>query len=195
MTTRYAVTFDYRCPFARNAHEAVVAALRAGADHDVRFVAFSLDQVHVPEDETPVWDRPADERGSGILALEWGIAVRDTFPERFLDFHLGTFAARHDEGRQIKDVEVLRDVAEAAGLDPDQVAAVVASGKPLATLAVEHTEMVDDFAVFGVPTFVADGEAAFIRFMERGRIDDLERGLGLLAWARCNEFKRTRIPR
>lgn len=26
-----AVTFDYRCPFARNAHEAVVAAERDGA--------------------------------------------------------------------------------------------------------------------------------------------------------------------
>jgi hypothetical protein len=31
--------------------------------------------------------------------------------------------------------------------------------------------------------------------MERGRIDDLERMVGLLDWARLNEFKRTRIPR
>ena len=34
-----------------------------------------------------------------------------------------------------------------------------------------------------------------MRFMERGRVDDLERMLDLLQWTRLNEFKRTRIPR
>ena len=37
--------------------------------------------------------------------------------------------------------------------------------------------------------------ASYLRFMERGRIDDLERVLDLLPWSRLNEFKRTRIPR
>ena len=49
MSRQIAVTFDYRCPFARNAHEAVVAAVREGVDIDYRFQAFSLDQVHVEE--------------------------------------------------------------------------------------------------------------------------------------------------
>jgi hypothetical protein len=35
----------------------------------------------------------------------------------------------------------------------------------------------------------------FIRFMERNRVDDLERALELLDWTRFNEFKRTQIPR
>jgi hypothetical protein len=35
----------------------------------------------------------------------------------------------------------------------------------------------------------------FVRFMERGRVDDLERMLDLLQWTRLNEFKRTRISR
>jgi hypothetical protein len=35
----------------------------------------------------------------------------------------------------------------------------------------------------------------FIRFMERGRVDDLERALDLLDWNRLNEFKRTTIAR
>ena len=38
MTTSFAVTFDYRCPFARNAHEAVVTGLREKRDWDVRFL-------------------------------------------------------------------------------------------------------------------------------------------------------------
>ena len=45
--------FDYRCPFARNGHESVVAGLRDGRDWDVTFVPFSLDQVHVEEGEPP----------------------------------------------------------------------------------------------------------------------------------------------
>ena len=44
--------------------------------------------------------------------------------------------------------------------------------------------------MFGVPTFIEGEEAVFIRFMERGRVDDLERALELLQWSRLNEFKR-----
>ena len=61
--------------------------------------------------------------------------------------------------------------------------------------ALEHTEAVDLWAVFGVPTYIEDDEAVFVRFMERGRVDDLERAVDLLQWSRLNEFKRTRIPR
>jgi protein-disulfide isomerase len=190
-----AVTFDYRCPFARNAHEAVVYALRDGADLDVRFLAFSLDQAHVHDEEPPIWSRPDGERGTGVLALEWGIAVRDSFPDRFFDFHLAAFAARHDHGRQIKDPAVLADAAASVGLDAGAVAAEVASGRPRTVLAAEHTEAVDRWAVFGVPTFIDGDEAVFIRFMDRGRIDDLDRALDLLDWTRLNEFKRTRIPK
>ena len=34
-THTFAVTWDYRCPFARNAHEHVVTGLQGGADWDV----------------------------------------------------------------------------------------------------------------------------------------------------------------
>ncbi len=195
MPRAIAVTFDYRCPFARNGHEAVVNALREGADLDVRFLPFSLDQAHVEEGEPPVWERDPNEWGTGVLALLYGIAVRDAFPDHFLDFHIETFAARHDHGEKLGHEDVLRAVAEKVGLDPDAVAAEAHSGRPLKTLATEHLEAVERWAVFGVPTFIEGDEAVFIRFMERGRVDDLERTLDLLSWDRLNEFKRTRIPR
>jgi 2-hydroxychromene-2-carboxylate isomerase len=190
-----AVTFDYRCPFAYNGNAAVVAALRAGSDVEFRFVPFSLDQVHVEEGEPPVWDREPEEWGSGVLSLLYGIAVRDTFPDQFFDAHLALFAARHDLGLQLNDEAVLRDAVASAGLDPDAVAEEAHSGRPLKVLAAEHTEAVDHWRVFGVPTYIEDEEAVFVRFMERGRVDDLERMLDLLQWSRFNEFKRTRIPR
>jgi predicted DsbA family dithiol-disulfide isomerase len=195
MSRQIAVTFDYRCPFARNAHEAVVNAVREGTDIDYRFQAFSLDQVHVDEGSAPVWERPEGERGGGVLALEWGIAIRDQFPDQFLDAHVALFAARHDHGLKLKDEAVLRDAATGVGVDVDAVAAEVATGRPLKALAAEHTEAVERWAVFGVPTFCEGEEATFIRFMERGRADDLARAAELLDWSRFNEFKRTRVPR
>ena len=196
MTRRFAVTWDYRCPFARNAHEALIAGLREGKDWDVRFVPFSLDQVHVEEGETPAWERDLDDGGvTGVRPLLWGIAVRDSFSERFLDFHGAVFHARFDEGQKIVQEDVLRAVAEKVGLDPDAVAAEVASGRPLKTLETEHTEAVDQHAVFGVPTIIEGDQAVFVRLMERGNVGDLEQALDLVGSVRLNEFKRTKIPR
>jgi hypothetical protein len=192
-----AVTFDYRCPFARNAHEAVVEAERTHVIRGVewRYQAFSLDQAHLDEGDVAVWDREPDEWGTGVLALLYGLAVRDAFPDKFLDAHLALFAARHDEGRRLDDEQVLRDTVASVGLDRGAVSDEVWSGRPLKTLAAEHTQAVDDLDVFGVPTFIEHDDAAFIRFMDRGRVDDLERAIGLLDWTRFNEFKRTRLPR
>ena len=130
-----------------------------------------------------MWDREPAERGQRDRSpLQYGIAVRDAFPEHFDDAHLALFGARHDQGLKIADEAVLRDAVRGAGLDPDAVAEEVQSGRPLKTLAAEHTEAVERWNVFGVPTYVEGDEAVFVRFMERGRVDDLERMLDLLQW-------------
>ena len=195
MARQFAVTFDYRCPFARNGHESVIAGLRAGRDWDVTFLPFSLDQVHVEEGEAPVWERDPAERGTGVTALCWGIAVRDEFPDKFLDFHLAVFSARHEQGAKIAKDEVLAEIATSVGLDADAVAAEVASGRPLKTLGQSHNDAVKNHAIFGVPTFVVDDNAVFVRLMERGRPDDIDRVLDLLEWPELNEFKHTSVPR
>lgn len=195
MTRLVAVTFDYRCPFAYNGNAAVVNALEEDAFPDVefRFVPFSLDQAHVEEGETPVWEREPDQRGSGVRALLYGIALRERHPEQFLDAHLALFAQRHDHGKRFEE-DVLRGAVASVGLDPDVVAEEASSSEALEILANEHTEAVARWEVFGVPTYIEDDEAVFVRFMERGRVDDLGQVLGMLQWSRLNEFKRTRIP-
>ena len=195
MTRAIAVTFDYRCPFAYNGNAAVVTAIQEGADLDVRFLPFSLDQVHIEDGEPAVWDRVPNEWGTGVLALLYGLAVRDAFSGHFFDAHVALFAARHDHGRKLEREDVLREVVTSVGLDADAVTAEVESGRPLKTLAVEHSEAVDRWGVWGVPTFIDGDDAAFVRFMERGRVDDLERMLELLSWGRLNEFKRPVVER
>ncbi len=189
----FAVTFDYLCPFARNANEAVLSALAGGKEWTVTFRPFSLAQAHVEEGEPPAWERP--EAASGVRALLWGLAVRDEFPEAFPAVHRALFAARHDHGLDIKEEAVIREAVAASGPNPDAVAEVVASGRPAKVLAAEHNEAAERWSVFGVPTFIVGDEAVFVRFMERDRVDDLERVLDLLTWTNLNEFKRTRVPR
>ena len=194
MPRPFALTFDYRCPFARHLHMGLVAGLRDGAEWAVRFLPFSLDQVHIPEGDPPVWERPAGERGSGVRALEWGLAVRDTFPEKFGTFHLSVFDIRHVHGKRFTE-ETLRAAAAAAGLDVEAVAEEVASDRPIKTLAAEHTEAVDRWAVFGVPTIIDNDEAAFVRLMRPAERADIEELLTALQRTDLNEFKRTRVPR
>jgi hypothetical protein len=196
MTREFAVTFDYLCPFARNAAEAVAAGIGSGKDWSVRFVPFSLSEVHLEEGEPHVWERdPGDRKASGVAALAWGIAIRDSFPERFLDYHLTMFAARHERGLDVNNPAVPADVAASVGLDSEAVARAVDAGEPLDRLAAEHTEAVERWRVFGVPTFIEGDAAVFVRMMDRGPVEDLERVLDILSWTNLNEFKRTVVPR
>lgn len=190
---QFGMTFDYLCPFARNASEAVLNGIADGRDWQPRYLAFSLAQVHTDDDEPDVWDEP--EGKAGVLALQWGIAVRDHFPEVFPAVHRAIFAARFDRGEDLKDEAVIREAVTQAGADADAIATVVATGSALETLATEHMESVAQWHVFGVPTFIVDDHATFIRIMSRGEIDDLQRALDLLSWTNLNEFKRTSIAR
>lgn len=202
MTRRFILTFDYLCPFARNANEHVTAALRAGADWDVRFLPYSLAQGHTEEDETPVWEREDVLATSGVLALAAGVVVRDAEPQRFLDTHDALFAARHDQGNDLKDPEVVRSALRSAGVDADAVLAEVSDGAALKTLRTEHELGVEEHQVWGVPTFITEARGVFVRLMDRpngdaqhslARIDQvLELVDGPLA---LHEFKQVDLPR
>ncbi len=195
MAHQFAVTFDYRCPFARNGHESVMAGLRAGRDWDVTFLPFSLDQVHVEEGEPAIWDRPSAQQGSGVKALCWAIAIRDEFPDTFLAWHAAAFKARHEHGAQIAKDDVLAEIATSVGLDPAAIQAEVETGRPLKTLAQSHTDAAKNHDVFGVPTFIVGDQAAFVRLMDRGNPEAVDRVLDLFQWTDLNEFKHTSVPR
>jgi hypothetical protein len=200
MSRSFAVTWDYRCPFARNAHEHLLAGLQGGADWDVRFLVFSLEQAHVEEGGTPVWEEP--ERHPGLLANLAGVAVRDKAPEKFYDVHGALFSARHDQALDLRDRDNVARVLDGAGVDGAGVLGEVDAGWPLELLAKEHTEEVERWAVFGVPTFISGEDAVFVRLMNRPAGDSalatttIERVLDLLTgWPELNEFKYTRILR
>jgi 2-hydroxychromene-2-carboxylate isomerase len=196
----FAVTWDYRCPFARNAHEHLAVALAAGADWDVTFLPFSLSQVHVPEGGTPVWEDPA--KAPDLVALAAGVIVRDQYPDRFLDAHVALFTARHDEGLDLRLPEVVAGVLGGVGLPGDKVVAEVAVQAAVQDIRQAHEQAVAQWAVFGVPTFVVDDRAVFVRLMSRPDGDavlarrTVEGVLGLFdTMPDLNEFKYTTLSR
>jgi hypothetical protein len=199
MHLSFTVTWDYRCPFARNAHEHLLKGLEAGADWDVRFQPFSLDQTHVEDGQPPVWERP--DEFPGLLVNLAGVVVRDQHPDRFRDIHWALFAARHDEGRDIRDPDVVASVLKDHGVDATSVMAEIDDGSPLQTLQREHTEAAENLGVWGVPTFIQGDRAVFVRLLDRpaddatNSIRTVERVVDLIGtFPALNEFKYTKIP-
>jgi len=196
----FAVTWDYRCPFARNFSEHVLVALQKEPDWNVRWIPFSLNQTKVEEGQPDVWDDPS--MAPARLAVEVGIAVRDAFPDAFPQLHQALFAARHDDALDIREEDVLRRVLAANSVDPDEVFAILATGEPRETFRREHLDVVSRFSVFGVPTVIVGDDAVFIRVMNRpggdadGARATVERAVALIGdWPELNEFKHTSIRR
>lgn len=195
----FAVTFDYRCPYARIAHDHVVAGIRAGADWDVTFLPFSLGQAHVEEGEPSVWDHP--EQDSGIVALQAAVAVRDGQPERFIDAHHALFEHRHAAAGNLRHRDVLSTVLAGVGVDTDAMWTEVDTGGPLSTIEKEHMGFAQTHDVWGVPTFVVGEAAVFVRLLDPAGPDHdvgvatVERVLDQIEWPILNELKHTSVPR
>jgi protein-disulfide isomerase-like protein with CxxC motif len=202
MALEFTVTWDYRCPFARNAHEHILTGLAAGADWNVTFAPFSLGQAHVEEDKPDVWEQP--EQDSGILALQAAVVVRDDYPDMFPAVHRALFVLRHDQAKQLNDRSEIAKVLADNGAPADAILDLVDSGQALSRVRAEHERYVASHTVWGVPTFIAGDQAAFVRLMDRSpagsdpgsSIRSIERVVDLLSgWHDLNEFKHTTIPR
>ena len=193
----FSINFDYRCPGTFVVHDNLLDGLAAGADWDVTFLPFSLGQVHVEPGELPIWERPGDD--SGLLALQVAVTVRDEHPEAFLGIHRALFDLRHREGRRL-DRANIDEILDAAHLPKAEVWQAVDEGTALETVSSEHTDQVKQLDVWGVPTFMTEEQAVFVRLTERSDGDGatarrrIERILELMTDAPdLNEFKHTTL--
>jgi hypothetical protein len=121
--------------------------------------------------------------------------------------HRALYALRHDDAGSLKDPEQVAAVlAKHLGQDAaDAVVSAVLDLEVVDTVRTEHERAVNESTVWGVPTFIADGRAVFVRLMDRnpGETDEdrqrgrvaIDRVLHLLDWTELNEFKHTSIPR
>jgi len=74
--------------------------------------------------------------------------------------------AKHQEGRDIADREVLYELAKQEGLDLEQFQTDLADRGLLRRIAADHTEAVREFDIFGTPTLVfGPGRAAYVKML------------------------------
>ncbi|WP_122089660.1 DsbA family oxidoreductase [Halalkalicoccus subterraneus] len=85
--------------------------------------------------------------------------VKERHPERWQEFDEAIYAALWTEGRDIGDREVLADLIENAGLDPEEVLEASEDDEMRERLD-EHFAEARERGVTGVPTFAYDGYAA-----------------------------------
>jgi 2-hydroxychromene-2-carboxylate isomerase len=146
-----------------------------------------------------VWNDPAYD--ADLLSLAAGISVRDQQSEYFLGAHEALFRARHDRAIRLVTLDEISNVLAPLGVDMAKVAADVASRRPHDVIAASHKEF-DRFEAFGVPTFVVNDDATFVRYMSEPS-DDPAASVGLMTTLLAmmtnrvdlNEFKHTQLPR
>jgi DSBA-like thioredoxin domain-containing protein len=195
---RFDLSYDYRCPFAKNIHLHVVTALRAGADFDVTFVPWTMSQGYKVEGAPDVWDDPA--RDPELLSLAVSTSIRDNQPELFLDAHESLFRARHERALRLVTNEEITEALASTAVDLTAVLEDVASRRPHKVIGESFREF-ERYEAFGVPTFVVDGDATFVRYMTVPN-DDPSASIALIeslvtlmsTKSDLNEFKHTKVP-
>ena len=163
MTKSFGVTWDYRCPFARNANEHLMTGLAGGADWDVRFLAFSLEQAHVEEGGKAVWDEP-ETLSAALLPMLAGLVVRDREPEQVSRCpRAPSSPSATTHGLDLRDRDVVAKALDDIGVDAGRRARCDrrrVAARP--SCQNDHTEAVKTCDVFGVPTFIS-GDASRVR--------------------------------
>src|SRR5947209_12475148 len=160
MTTRaFAITYDYRCPFARVLHELTLDGLEAGAGWEVTLVPLSLNLQLVNSAE----ELFADSRHRrALLALEVSAAVSLAWPDRHPTAHRALFNVFHVNGRSLYRPEVLTAALRSVGLDSDEVVALAGSMAVRDHLLATFQHL-QDRGVDGVPTVITGDTAALVR--------------------------------
>lgn len=137
----------------------------SGPAVDVTWRHFSLEQVNNQNGpDWKLWEQAEDCPSRGLRAFWASEAARRQGEAAFGRFHIALLKARHEERRDIASIEILRGVAESAGLDMAQFERDLSDRRLLTRLAEDHTFAVETLGVFGVPTLVfADQRAIFVR--------------------------------
>lgn len=159
MKTQLTVYFDYLCPYANRTViwlESIKDKVRNGLL--IYWKTFSIEQQNSKKGpEYKIWEHP-EQPSWGLPALVAAKAALNQGEEAFLRFHLATFSAKHRLGKNIRKTEVLKEIAMESGLDPAQFERDLAEKKTFETVGKDHTEALEKYNLFGVPTLIFDNK-------------------------------------
>jgi predicted DsbA family dithiol-disulfide isomerase len=134
-----------------------------------------------------------------MLALKAGLAAMRQGGEIYDKFHLALVKARHEQRKELADINVVLDCAKQAGLDIDKLQKDMKDPAILETIAESHNEGAKKYGVFGVPTFVfPNGQSAFLKMFYPDKESSVEVYESLFklmsSWVNIGEIKRPQPP-
>ena len=144
--------FDPACPLAwRTA--LWICEVRKVRPVNVTWRLFSLEVVNRKEGTEPDYQNSGSWAALRTLAL----ARRQGGNEVIEELYLTLGAAQHGRQESIKQLDVLRDAAKKADLDPAIVDAALADDSTIHDVLADHEEAVRRYRAFGVPTIAIEG--------------------------------------
>ena len=166
----------------------------------VEWRAFSLEQVNSKEGpDWKLWEQPEGYPSRGLLALRAGEAARRQGDEAYEKFHIALLAARHKDKKDIASMGVVQEVARESGLDVPRFERDLKDKAILEVIGKSHSEAVEKYRAFGVPTFVfPNGNAMYLKLYPPpdgealSVFDALMKVMGV--WRYVGEVKRPQPP-
>ena len=105
-----------------------------------------------------------DYQSRSLRAFWAAEAARQQGESVFHSFHIALLKAKHEQKRDIADVNTLIEVANNNGLEMKQFKNDLSNRQLLTKLANEHTYAVEELGVFGTPTLVfPEKQAIFLK--------------------------------
>ncbi len=126
---------------------------------------FSLEQVNnKQESQWKIWEQPEDYPSRGLRAFWAAEAARCQGEAAFGSYHMALLKAKHEQGRDITDVDTLIELARDIGLETAQFQKDLNDNSLLLRLAKDHTFAVETLGIFGTPTLVFPrGKPVFLK--------------------------------
>ena len=136
----------------------------------VNWKSFSLEQVNGTNGpEWKVWDQLDTYESRSLTSLRAGKAAKLQGSKLFEKFHLELLTARHGKTPRISlsDSSSILKLASKIGLDMKKFETDMNDRSLLETIARDHIEAVEQYGVFGTPTFVfPNGASAFVKMIK-----------------------------
>lgn len=149
------IFIDFLCPFCYRAvrlMRAVQEAMGERLQYRLRF--FSLEQVNNTVSGWKLWEQPDDHPSRSLWAFRAAEAARWQGETALNDYAWRLLRARHEERADLADRLRLIEMAREVHLDIESFQADIADPRSLDGLKRDHTEAVERWKTFGVPTFV-----------------------------------------
>lgn len=145
---------------------------------DITWKHFQLEQANnLDESKRKVWDQSSNYKPRSLLAAKAGEAARRQGPEIFDRFHMALLEARHGGSKRItlNNEESITQIAKTEQLDVLRFIDDLRDPALLECISSDHVRAVEDYGVFGTPTFVFEnGNAVYMKSFVPPKEDSIE---------------------